>query len=253
MRIEEEALRVSSYRPEERLHGLDALIDVMTANSVEERPSMDQVIQSLEAYLHPPGGPTTTPDLNKVAQELEVILEPSRRRTQEAQSKQRLVQPIRAQLNAFQNELIQSLKTEGVPTSGQCGDFVTGYAIRVMGVKGQTVGGGGAAFGNSVQRPAPLGQPNSFYLASGVSAIEVSNNTALICAGHIFTTGPAPRSAINIRRPGNAYPYWFEQEEVIIGTDAVANAIERLAGHLRSELPGALAELVAKLNEYDLR
>jgi hypothetical protein len=38
---------------------------------------------------------------------------------------------------------------------------------------------------------------------------------------------------------------WFDYEEVVIGTDAVSSAINRLGDFLRAGLPGALTALVA--------
>jgi hypothetical protein len=248
MRFEEEALRVSSYRPDENLRGIDALIDAMTANAIEDRPTIAKVIRSLRAYLDPASLSTEVPRLSEIAEDLGAIVEPRRRRAEEAQLREDMIGSVRLRLAEIQNSFIGSLKEEGVPVHSTCGDFVARHATEIRGFGHEVAGGVGATFGNEAERPATLSIPNGFYLVSGLGLVDMGHRLLRICAGHIF----AHRGNYYGPTQVNSFALWFEYEEAIIGTDAVVSAVNRLDTELRSRLPEYLAALVVKLNQYEL-
>lgn len=97
-----------------------------------------------------------------------------------------------------------------------------------------------------VDRPATTALPSEFYLISGLGIVDMENDLVSVCAGHIF-------SRSSQLTPDSVYQHWFQYEELVIGTDAVSDAIDRLANELRARVLEPLKELVAKFDEYDLR
>ena len=249
MRVEEEALRVSSYRPDDKLRGIDALIDAMTANAIEDRPTVEKVIRSLRAYLDPETASMEVPQLSEIAEDLGAIVEPRRRKAEEAQLREDMLGSARSQLGEIQYALIESLREEGVPVHSTCGDFVARHAVEIRGFGHVVAGGVGATFGNEAVRPATLSIPNGFYLVSGLGIVDMGNSLIRICAGHIFSRRGEHYGPTQV----NSFALWFDHEEAVIGTDAVVSAMYRLDTELRTRLPESLAALVVKLNEYDLR
>jgi hypothetical protein len=152
-------------------------------------------------------------------------------------------------LAEIQHSLIGSLKEEGVPVHSTCGDFVARHATEIRGFGHEVAGGVGATFGNEAQRPATLSTPNGFYLVSGLGLVDMGYGLLRVCAGHIFARRGNHYGPTQV----NSYALWFDYEEVVVGTDAVVSALNRLDNVLRARLPEYLAALVAKLNEYDLR
>jgi hypothetical protein len=95
----------------------------MTANAVEERPTIGRVVRSLDAYVRPVTQATQLPDLGRIAEDMTALVEPRRRLAQEQQQRADLIAQMHASLGEFQNAFIEELKAKGIPVHSSCGDF----------------------------------------------------------------------------------------------------------------------------------
>jgi len=185
----------------------------------------------LHAYLDPLTASTAVPPLGQIAEDLGAIVEPRCRQAEEAQFRADMFGAVHNQLGNIQNAFIGSLKEQGVPVHSSRGDFVARHAVEIRGFRGSAAGGGGATFGNEAERPATVSVPSGFYLISGLGTIDMGNNLIRICAGHVFARRGQHYGPTQV----NSYGHWFDHEDVIIGTDAVSSAMNKLAEELQAK------------------
>jgi serine/threonine protein kinase len=247
MRHEESALCVSSFRTGAGLRKLDVLIDQMTSTNEVDRPSMVQVVRELESFSMPNTADTEYPDLAHLARELRNISEPRRRLASEANSRLELLANLRDELSEAQVAVIKYLTDSDVEVHSSFGDFVAAYGVQENLVRGTSINGVGARMGNESDRLEFAGVTNSFFLSSGIGVTDLGRGQIAICAGQLL----GPREGASHYQV--AETLWFASEVAVLGSSLEQDLINRFLGKLIESMPEALAFLVARLNEYDIR
>jgi len=239
------ALTVSAYVDAARLRTIDLLLERMTEYEPDRRPTMSEVVKELRAWLTVRSSGEPSNDLPTVAREFNALLEPARRRAVEDGRRVTLRQSLLQTLDSAVAVLVEDAKAAGVsdvrltPRGAQ--DYLVRRPIPQVHVWSD---GRGIFFGNSVNRPAGLGRPNSFYLYSGFGVIEWPHERIVLGAGHLL--GPNPDTAAAI---GN---WFYTSEPVLLGSATQDLLIADYLAATREHLGEALGALIEKLNSHGI-
>jgi hypothetical protein len=245
-RIDDEAMRISTYIDHPRARQLDLLLERMTSTAPHDRPMMSDVFRELRSWRDPAEAAGEPGDISRIGESFRTLVEPTRRAEVEAQRKVEILNNLAQQFEVALEKLATATASAGIPcqwttenpTARLLAESLHGLLLEP---------GTGRCFqvGHAVDRHAYLGTPNSFYMWTGLAVVGVGHGNFVMAGG--FAHGPYPGQGLPIGE------FMWTSETFALGSALQDAELTDISGRMTESLGSALQILIDKLIEFDIQ